>query len=95
MFGKGPEKQQAVAVALPTPCFPITPSIPDGVVTTNSRVEVAKDDELVNVWFSGDGSVQVFVELVLDLVWVGHSRSIDTDNDGKLLTVGTRESPSS
>lgn len=44
-------------------------TFPGGADTAYSRVEVAKDDELVCVGNRGDDSVQIFI---FDLVWVGH-----------------------
>ena len=60
-------------------------TFPGSAVTANSRVEVTKDDELVCVGNSGDDSIEIFVKLIFDLIWVGHGGGIAADKSGELL----------
>ena len=69
MLCAGLEKKQAIAVTFTNPMLSYH-SFPGGGVTTNSSIKVAKNNELVSIWNSSDDSAQVFVELVLGLLWV-------------------------
>jgi len=53
-------------------------SFPCLVVFTNTGIEVA-EEELVRLWSSGDKGFQFFIELLLDVVGVGHGRSVGAD----------------
>lgn len=59
--------------------------LPNHTFTANSHVEVTKDDELVCVGNSGDDSVEIFIKLIFDLIYVGHGGSIGADKSGELL----------
>ena len=76
---------------LPTPCIPITPS-----QETPSQPTLALKSPImmsfISIGYSGDGSVQVFIELVLGLIWVSHGGGIGADNGGELLSMGKGES---
>ena len=93
MLGAGLEEQEAVAVALACPML-AQHTFPGAAVTSHSCVEVTKNDdhELVRSWNSGDDSIEVFIELVFGLVWVGHGGCIGDDNGSELLSIGEGES---
>ena len=61
-------------------------------VTANSCIKVTKNDEFISAGNSGDDGIQVFIKLVLDLIWVGHGGCIGTGNGDKLLPIGKVES---
>ena len=71
---------------LPTPYCQITPS------KWCCHIKVTKNDEFISTRNSGDDGIEVFIKLVLDLIWVGHGGCIGTDNGDKLLPIGKGES---
>jgi hypothetical protein len=83
MFSAGLEKQQAVTVALVHSVLP-NHAFPCGGVSSNSRIKVTKNDELVGVGGGVDDIAEVLIELVFKLLWVGQSRSVCADNGGEL-----------
>lgn len=72
-----------ILLHLPTPCFPITPS-QVVVFRPTLALKVKKNGELVGVGDGVDDIVDILIELVFSLIWVGQSRSINTDNGCKL-----------
>ena len=54
-------------------------AFPDGAVAANSRIKITKSDELVSVGDSSDDIIQVLVEFILDLIWVGYGRDVAAD----------------
>lgn len=80
------EEQLTVAVAVANSMVP-NHTIPGGTVTAYSHAEVTKDDELVCVGNHGNDSIQVFLKLIFDLVWVGHGGGIGAGKSGKLLSM--------
>ncbi len=78
MGGTQPEKQEVIAVAL-TSAMPSNDPFPGLVVCPCSSVEVPEDEKLVRLRdccnVSNEGS-KFFIELILDVLWVGHCRDI-------------------
>lgn len=70
MFSAGLEKQQAVTVALAHSVLP-NHAFQGGGVSSNSRIKVTKNDELVGIGDGIDDIVEVLIELVFSLHWVG------------------------
>ena len=60
-------------------------TFPGGALTAYSRVKVTKADEPVCVGNRDDYSGQIFIKLILDLVWVGHIGGIGAEKCGELL----------
>ena len=83
MFSAGLEKQQAVTIALSHSMLPDY-TFPGGGVSSNSCVKVTKDDKLVCFKNGVDDGIEILIEFVLYLFWVGQGRSIRADNGGKL-----------
>ena len=79
MLSAGLEKQQAIAVAFAHSVLP-NYALPGGGVSSNSRIKVTENDELVSIGDSLDDIVEVLIELVFCLLWVGQGRSICADN---------------
>ena len=91
MLCTGLEQKQTVAVAVTDPMLP-DHSFPGDAVTANSRIKLTKHDEFVSMGNSGDDGVQVFVKLVLGLIWVSHGRGIGADNGDELPSTTEGES---
>lgn len=53
-------------------------------------VTATKDDERVCIWNRGNDSVQVFMNLIFDLIWVGHIGGIGSGKSGELFPRETR-----
>lgn len=83
MYIAGLEKQQAATVALAHSVLPNN-AFPCGGVSSNSRIKVTKNDELVGVGDGVDDIVEVLIEFVFSLLLVGHGRSVCADNGGEL-----------
>ena len=62
-------------------------TLPGGTFTANSGFKVTKDDELVCIGNSGYDSVEIFLKLIFDLIWVGHGGAIGADKSGALLSM--------
>lgn len=76
MFNTGLEKQQAVTVALAHSML--------YKHSSNSRIKVTRNDELVGVRDGVDDIVEVLIELAFSILWVGQGRSVCTVNAGEL-----------
>ena len=74
MFSAGLEKQLAVTVAFSHSMLP-NHAFPCGGVSSNSCINVTKNDELVGVGDGVDDIVEVLIELVFSLLWVGQGRT--------------------
>ena len=90
MLSAGLVKEETITITVADYVFPNHP-FPGGVVAADSGIEVAKDDKIVGVWNCCNNRGQVFVELVLQFIWIGHSGCINTDQGGKFLPVRQRE----
>ena len=91
MSRTGLEEKEPVTVAFSNPMLP-DHTLPAVAVTANSCIKVTEDDELIGAGNSGDDSVQVFIKLVFDLIWVSRGGSICADNGHKFLSIGEGES---
>lgn len=83
MVSAGLEKQQVVNVALAHSVLP-NHAFPGDGVSSNSRIKVTKNDELVSVGDGVDDIVMVLIELAFSLLWVDQGRSVCADNGGEL-----------
>ena len=61
-------------------------SFPGLVVYAHSSIEVSQEDEFVCPGCSRNHRIQIIIELVLDLIWVGHCGCIVTYNSCMPLT---------
>ena len=73
------EKEEAIAVAL-SYSFSPNHSFPGLVVCARSSIEVSQEDEFVCPGCSRNHRIQIIIELVFDLIWVGHCGCIGTYN---------------
>lgn len=83
MFSTCLEKKQANTAAFAHSVLP-NHAFPGDGVSSNSRIKVIKNDDLVSVGDGVNDIVDILLELVFSLIWVGQGRSINTDNDCKL-----------
>ena len=91
VLGTSLEKEKTVAVKFSNSMMSYY-AFPGGTVCAHSCIEITHYDELVCTGNSGYDSIQVLIELVFDLVWVGHSWRIGTYNGDELLAIGERNS---
>lgn len=70
MFITSLEKQQAATVALSLSVLS-NHAFPGSGVSSNSRIKVTKTDKLVGVRDGVDDIVEVLIELVFSLIWIG------------------------
>ena len=71
------QKEEAIAIAL-SHFFSPNHSFPGLVVCAHSSIEVSKEDEFVCPGCSRNHRIQIIIELVFDLIWVGHCGCIGT-----------------
>ena len=71
------QKSSAIVVAL-SYSFSPNHSFPGLVVCAHSSIEVSQEDEFVSPGCSRNHRIQIIIELVFDLIWVGHWRCIGT-----------------
>lgn len=69
MVSAGLEKQQGVTDALAHSVLP-NHAFPGGGVSSNSRIKVTKNDELVSVGDGVDDIVMVLIQLAFSPLWV-------------------------
>ena len=79
------QKEEVIAIAL-TYSFNPNHSFPGLVVCAHSTTEVSQKDEFVCPGCSRNHRIQIIIELVFDLIWVGHCGCIGTYNSWLPLT---------
>ena len=73
------QKEEAIAVARSYPFSP-NHSFPGLVVCAHSSIEVSQEDEFVCPGYNKNHTIQIIIELVVDLIWAGHCGCIGTYN---------------
>lgn len=66
-----PQKEMAIVVAFSNAMF-TNDTLPGIRVSAHSSSEVFQNNELVNVWDSCYYRVKIFVQFILDFIWICH-----------------------
>lgn len=80
-----PQKEMAIAVAFSDTMF-TNDTLPGIQVSAHSSTEFSQNDELVSVWDSCYYRVKIFVEFILDFIWIFDGGSIYADESCKFLS---------
>ena len=76
-----------MTVTVATPILPNHPFSQLALFIAIFRIEVTKNDDFINTGNTDDGSVQIFLKLVFDLIWVRHGECIGAENGDRLLHI--------